>query len=431
MPGPQEQRLIRALQGAEGSGAFSDSAMWRSSNEALRDVAEKLRQTRPPAHGGEAGALTAEAMAAGFAKAADALAVRAGHLSDGSRALGDAGGAIEDARAVHESLGPEGTAPSYTPHEDPGSEEGIKARNSYLADVQAFEAQQAQREEAARRAAEKLEAELDKAADVMAGLHPEEPSGPGGPGDGPGYPGGSAAGGGGGSAGRGGSVATGVLSTGSQPTFDHVMSGPRDPGGGSDGPRIGYVPGQPTPNAGGTPAEIAGGTVPVSGVGSGGGGGGGGLGLGPAGVVAGGAAAGIIGAKLGGALRGVLAGGAGGGAAGVTGRSGTAASAVRGIGTTAKSAGASTLGRGAAAASAARPGASAPAAAGRSGAAGARSGAGAGSGTGRAGSRAGASGAGAGRSGRRGTDDDGLEHERFDVGEDWVGDDDAGPGVLS
>jgi len=412
MPGPQEQRLVRALHGAEGGRAMTNGRAWRTSNQLLDSVATSLRTVKPPAHGGEAGALTAQAMAEAFAKAAETLTRRAGHLSDGSQALGDAGGAIETAHAAHAALGPEGSAPTYTPHEDPGSEEGIKARNSHLADVRAFQAEQARREEAARQAADRLEQDLNRSADVMAGLHPKQPDGPGGPGPGGGYPAGSATGGaGGGGHRRGGSQ--GVLTAGPHVVVDGVGHGthPGDDGRDPGGPRVDYVPGHPTPNAGGTPATISSPTVPVAGIGAGSGGG---LALGPAGVVAGGAAAGVIGARLGGALRGVLAGGAGSagtgtGAAGVAGRPGTAASAVRGIGTTARSAGASTLGRSAASPTAGRSGSGA---AGRSGA---------GNGTGRAGSRG----------GRRGTDDDGLDHETFDVGEDWVGGDDAGPGVLS
>lgn len=432
MPGPQEQRLIQALQGGDGGRAFDQSRGWGDIQILLRDVAEALDTVDPPTHGGEAGALTAAAMKAAFSKSASAMRKRTDHIARGKQALAEAGAAIEVADADFQALGSEGSAPSYTPHEDPGSEAGIKQRNDYLSALQAFQAEQAKREEAARKAVDRLEDRLNQAADVMAGLHDQPRGGGDGPGGGS-YPPGSASGGAGGGGTRGGGVSGSAYVIGAHATFDEHGTGNggrggegRDPGG----PRIDYVPGDPSPNAGGTPATISASGGAVSGVASGSGGG---LDLGPAGVVAGGAAAGVIGAKLSGALRGVLAGGAGSagaaGAAGAAGR-GTAASAVRGIGATAKSAGASTLGRGAAAA--ARPGATAPGAAGRSGAAGARGGAAAGSGTGRAGSRAGAgAGAGAGRGGRRGTDDDGLDHERFDVGEDWVGDDDAAPGVLS
>lgn len=436
MPGPQEQRLIKALQGADGGRAFTQSRGWSTVRKLLADVADALDSVDPPSHGGEAGALTADAMKNAFAKSAAAMRKRTTHLSLGEVALVDAGGAIETADAEFQALGPEGSAPTHTPHPDPGSEEGIKAQNKYLADLHAFEAQQAQREEAARKAADKLEAELDKAADVMAKLHDRHVRDEQGTGGGGGYPAGAASGGGAGSAARGGGGSAFVLTAGPDRTPDDGPRGPRDPDGGPrdpGGPRIDYVPGSPNPHPGGTPAEIgSGSTVPVAGVGSGSGGG---LNLGPAGVVAGGAAAGIIGAKLGGALRGVLAGGAGaaGSGAGVAGRSsGTAASAVRGIGATAKSAGASTLGRSATSAAAGRA-AAGGGTAGRPGTAG--------NGAGRAGSRAGAPGAGrgaghgagrgGGRGGRGGKDQDGLDHERFDVGEDWVGDDDAGPGVLS
>ncbi len=410
MPGPEEQRLIRALTGAESGKAFGLSGDWIKCSDVLTTVATRLRVAEMPIHGGDAGALTKEAMKTAFAKAAEALDKRVEHLGRGQTALLDAGDAIDTARTEYEKLGPESPAPSYTPHEDPGSEAGIKQRNAFLDELAAFNSQQQHRENVSKAQADRLDQVFTASAEVMQSIHGQKPDipDPGGPGGGypPGRPVGGGGGGGvssGGGGGGGGVITAGVVREGGD-------------GRAPDGPGVGYAPGQgDRPSSLDSPPSAlvpsASGSAPGSAIGSGGG-----LGLGnTAALAAGAAGAGVIGAKLTGALRGALAGAAGGAA----GR-GTAASAVRGIGSSARAGGTGTLGRGAGAAPG-RGGASGAGRFGQGGGAGAGSRVGAGTGTGAG-----------GRGGRGGTDDARAQaHDEFDVAEDWVGDDDAAPGVIS
>ncbi|MCX6400876.1 MAG: hypothetical protein NTX33_13230 [Propionibacteriales bacterium] len=177
----------------------------------------------------------------------------------------------------------------------------------------------------------------------------------------------------------------------------------------------GFEPGEDTGSEHVTPGPV-GGTLtnpgPANGTGSTGGGG---LGINPA--IGGGLAAGVFGGPgLVKAVRGALAG------RGVFGPTPGA------IGSTARTGGASTLGR----SGGATPGSPVSRSGGRGGGGGAgggRPGPGTAGGRGRGGGR-GTPGTGAGGRGRKGRDEEGRERDLFDDGSDWIDDEGAGPDVL-
>ena len=429
MPGPWEQRLVEALQGAAPETVAGGGNDWNDSASILSQVAAQLQTTTLPTVPGEFGEQTAAAFNSSLARTSKAMADRARLMALGSQALGGASSALDQARSALQALGPEGSAPSYTPPDDPGSPQGIKAHHDYLSAVSAYNAQQQHREDVSRQHYQALTQELQKSTATMKKIHGQQDPPP--PPRSYGPTGGSA----------GGSSYSGSVASAATPTprghGEAQQVHWQESGGGRPAVDHTYPTGQPggAPYAGADPAlSIPGETIPAPD------GSGGGPGLGVLGAGAGGAAAaGLIGARLTNALRGggLFGGGsasAAGGGSAVAGR-GTAASSVRGIGASARTGGAGTIGRGAAAAEgeaatgrSAANGRSGAGTIGRSGAA-PRSGGSARSGsTGRAGGRGG-SGA-AGRAGRRRDDEKGEKRDLFDVGEDWVGDDEAAPGVL-
>lgn len=425
MPGPHEQRLIRALTGAKPGRVRGHGGDWELASRMLEGIAREIAGMQLPVRDGEAGALTARAMNDAFRKSAEAMSHRAEQLKLGRYALDDSSEAMRDAMDAWAALGDEEGPPTYTPHEDPASEAGIQHEKKFQADLDAFQAKAAHREEVARQQNEKLDKTFRESTETMKKIHgqpdpePETTS----------YPGGAAGAGGGGAApGAGVAGSTGgrnpngtLVGTVGQPGDDYApVAGELITGGGVAG-GVGAVPAA----VGGT---SDGGGFPL-----------GGVGLGVAGI-AGGTAAGLIGAKLVNALRGGggLLGGSPGsaGSAGLAGR-GTAAAGVRGIGASGRAGGAGTIGRGAASAGAGVAGRGAGSAgrgvgagagaAGRSGASGRTGGRAGGAG------RGGAAGAGAGAAGRggRGKDDEKAKQgEHYEIDGEWVGDEEAAPGIL-
>src|SRR4051812_30664858 len=100
MPGPQEQRLVRALQGAAPGTIGSHGLSWEQCALLLTTVGRQLAAAKLPIRGGEAGALTAEAMNSAFAKTAEGMAKRSHQLRFGNEALGAAANALSTARTA-------------------------------------------------------------------------------------------------------------------------------------------------------------------------------------------------------------------------------------------------------------------------------------------------------------------------------------------
>ena len=455
MAGPQEQRLIQSLGGVRPENVEARALEWYNAAGALREVAQRLAVAELPVPDGDAGAQTAAAMDAAFKKSAQAMGERAAKLDDGHAALIAAAKVISDAQQAHTTLGAEESAPTYTPHPDPGSEAGIKAKNQFNDKMATYQAGVDHRESVSRKHADDMDKVLQASSRTMKEIHgePDPPPPPQGRGDNPG-------------AQSGGGKTPGNVSHSVTGVGYHASSGTiTDPGGPKgSGPLTGHV----TPTSHGTLTEPSaaipgssggqpgsgtgsGSTIPgVTPIGASSGGGGltSGTGVGVAGVAAGGVGGGLLSGGLLSGLRGGGVSGVSGVSGGVTPVTGTAAtgtaqSAVRGIGTTARAPGASTIGRsgsvtaGSAGTTSAR-GTAAGSSAGRSAGAGSRAGAsGAGRAAGRAGaggrSSAGRAGAGAGAGGRngRGKDDEkGRKRDLFDVAEDWIDDEEAAPGVL-
>ncbi|MEP9363994.1 hypothetical protein ABLE68_13580 [Nocardioides sp. CN2-186] len=420
MPGPQETRLIQALQGARPGNVDSRSYEWAKCADILRTVSGQLDQAEMPVVAGEAGEKTASAMNSAFKAAAAGMKERETKLRAGSQALASAQAALDEAKSAHEALGAESAPPTYTPSEDPGSEAGIKHHNDYLAKAAAHQSEVEHRERVSREHADKLDQALRHSSDTMREIHGEKEGGDDGGRRGP------VGGGGGGSSSAGGhgGGAPAVHLAGPNPG-----SGPgyhpghhHNPGHGGHttnppGPGVTYPPG------GGTQEPGGGGTIGTIPVGTSPGGGLPGTGL-VAGATAGGVGAGLLGAGLtSGGLRGILSSG---GAS-----PSTAQSAVRGIGTTSRAAGATTLGRSgvSSASTTSGTGASGRSAGGAAGANRSGSSTRGGKAGGRSGGRSGGA-AGGGRGGRRKDDDKSGKHDVFDVDEDWVDDEGAAPGVL-
>jgi len=439
--GPQVERLHNAVTGAEPAPVGTGANEWRRCGAVLQTISMYLQNASPgvrEAIGGETG----PAVDAAFQQSAKAMLAKAALLGDGGGALGAVSQAMQTATEEYAKLtAAEPTEPAAyrAPVGNPTDEE-LQQQAQSKAKEQAFAQALAAQEEKARAAADALDEAFEKQTQTMKEIHgePDPPPPPPPPSGQPGSAGGTS-----GSAGSGGAAAVphlrgqagiGVVDHG----FAQVHPGPHvgyvPAGGGHDG--NGYLPGT---GSTGDPTAPVEGAVPGS---TGGLGGPGGSSIGTAGATAGGMAAGLLGAKLTGALKGGLFPTSGGtaGTAGTTGR-GTAASAVRGIGSSARTGGAGTIGRSGAAAgsggTAGRAGVGGAGGAGRSGSgAGAgRSGSGgrAGSGSGARAGAGGRSGAGTGAGGRsgRGKDDEkGRKKELFDVGEDWVDDEGAAPGVI-
>lgn len=407
MAGPEEQRLIRALSGAAPEALDVHRDEWNMCAGLLVAVARQLQATELPIPDGDAGGLTASAMNAAFATAATAMTARSLQLREGRNALGTVASALQRAHLAYAGLGPERSAPTYTPHADPQSEEGIKVHNAYLGQLAAFQADQQHREEVARQQNEQLDAAFTSAQRTMQEIHGEKrhDTTP------PAYSGATVGGGGGSTSGSGAPMVATSAGTSTGAGSTHTFPGHSHAGHHAEivpgGDHVHYTPGGAGDlSSPGEPGELPAAMV----VGANAEPGAGGLGLGAGAGVAGGAAAGIIGARLGGVLKGGGLFGGGQGVAGATARAGVAArgstaATVRGIGTSSRSGTSGTLGRSGAAGSSGRSGAGAGAA-------------------GRAGAGA------TGRGGRGKDDRKRRPTEAFDVGEDWVGDDDAAPGVL-
>lgn len=422
MPGPQETRLVQALDGARPGNVDGRAFEWSKCADILRTVSGRLAVAEMPIPEGEAGEKTAGAMNAAFKSAATGMVERADKLTAGSQALTAASQVIDAARQAHAALGAESAAPTYTPSDDPGSEAGIKHHNDYLAKAAAHQAEVDHRERISREHADRIDKVLTKSSDTMREIHGEKkeddriperklPTGGGGTSPSTG--------------GRGGGSPTVHLAgpnPGSGPGHDPGHGhGPGHGGNGThpSGPGVTYPPGGGTHEPGG--GTVA--TIPIgtsTGTSTGGGVPGASL---VAGATAGGVGAGLLGAGLTpGGLRGVLP---------IGGTSGsTAQSAVRGIGATSRAAGATTLGRSGVSATGTSSGSTATGRSASGGAAGANRSGSSTRGGGRAGGR-GAAGSGAGgRNGRRKDDDKPGKRDLFDVDEDWVDDEGVAPGVL-
>ena len=436
--GPQVERLNKAVIGTDPGVVNRAATEWGRCGTTLQKVSEYLANasgTVKWAIGGETG----PAVDAAFKRSAEAMAAKAQVMNEAVAALVDAGAAMHVAQQAAATMQGMEQPAEYTAPGDADEAQLAKEAKSKAAQ-KAFAKAFAEQEEKARIEADELEATFAKSAATMKKIHgePDPPPPPLPPSDDLQTPGN-----GGSSNGTTGHSVTPTHLTGHigqqpqteiglikdpQPTYDYVPNHP--------GSEVGTgTTGVGTTGSSGTPIDY----VPGTGSGSSGGIG---SALGVGGATAGGMAAGLLGAKLTGALKGGLFPTSGGAA---TAGRGTASSAVRGIGSSARTGGAGTIGKSGAAAGSGAAGKSAAgtgSGAGRSGAGGAgRSGAG---GAGRSGAgsgaRAGAGGRGGaggrtgagptGRSGRGKDDEKGKKHELFDVGEDWVDDEGAAPGVL-
>lgn len=444
MAGPQEDRLRQALSGAHPTSASGGADEWRNCAVILENVSRSLLTAKMPIEPGDAGGKTAAAMDASFHKSAEAMAKRATKLSEGAVALTDASEVIAKAHDAYTGLGPEKSAPTYTPHENPHSPEGIKQHKAYLSDLAAYNADQQHREAVAKQHADRMDAVFKASSATMKEIHgiPDPPPAP------KGYAGG------GGST-TGGTSSTTVphstVPTGPGGPHGNTVADPPTPHPGSDpgtDPGPGYTPGPGShpatpwaPGGGdGTPQDNSP-TNPIPPFGGGGGGAGagtpGGAGSGSAGGLTGGAGLGLAGAATGGLGGGLLSTGLAGGVRGgmpILANGGTAASGVRGIGSTARTGVSGTLGRTGVAATGSGSGTSTRGAGTRSGAVagrGATGRGGAGS-RGTAGRRGSAAGSTAGGRGGRSKDDEKKKRQvELDDVEDWIDDEEAAPGVIS
>jgi hypothetical protein len=454
--GPEAERLTRAVTNAEPETVDAASREWEACARVLKTVSDYLDSasgTVRSAIGGETG----PAVDAAFRRSAGAMDARSTVLLHGSQALRGASAALQKAKDEEAKLRDIPVPTAYrAPLGNPTDEELHQQAQSKAREQQAASAL-ADQEAKARAEADRLDAELARSTDTMKQIH-GEPDPPPPPIDPPRTP--TPASNGGSSAGMTGHAVSApqLHGSGGHPSSDLVFTHPtKDPqveytpigGGGDTGAPGGGDPGGGDPGGSspsGTPTGFPSSPISSSELGTPGSSG---AGPGVAGATAGGMAAGLIGAKLSGVLKGGLLPSSGG--AGTAAGRGTAASAVRGIGSSARTGGAGTLGRSGAAPGASTAGrgaagrAGGAAAAGKSAAGGAgaagksasggRSGAGAsgrsGSGAGGRGGSGGRGGAGvAGRSARGKDDEKGKKHELFDVGEDWVDDEGAAPGVL-
>ena len=426
MPGPEETRLIQALDGTHPGKADGGSVEWSNCAELLERVALSLSVAELPIPPGDAGAETAGAITDSFHRSASAMSTRAVKLRAGKSALEQASQAITEANAAHIALGPEPGAPTYTPHEDPNSPAGIKKHNAFLGEMAAYDAQREHREKVARQHADRMDAVFAKSSATMKEIHgiPDPPPPP------EGY-----SGSGGGGAGTHQAPAHHSTTSPSHPgggttTTLHPYHPGNGGGHGNGDNTIDYVPGGGGTDDGGS-SEGSTSTVPVLGTSdpaptTGGSTGGvtGSAGLGLAGAAAGGIGGGVLGTGL--ATSGIR----GGGIAPISTGGGTAASGVRGIGATSRSGVSATLGRpgGVSATSSATgttsrgTGAVAGRGPGSRGASGSR---------GAAGGRGAASGSTVGGRGGRSKDDKTKgRHGEFDDTDDWIDDEDVAPGVL-
>ncbi|GAB6986769.1 hypothetical protein [Nocardioides pyridinolyticus] len=451
MPGPEERRLIQALNGIMPGRAGGGAQEWDECAEILVQLGQRLHATTMPIPPGEAGAQTAQAMDTAFKRSATAMIERAEKLRHGVRALRDAQGVMEDARTAYETLGPETSGPGeFRSTADPKSPEYITAKQQHGAAEAAHLEEQQRRERVSKHWADQLDATFTKSAGTMREIHGEPPPPPPPSGYQGSHRGVSAPGGGvgGHTAPSGGGVGTpggrgehhlaptgGDVGTPGGSGGEHNLP-PTGSGGTPQGtPLTPYDPGTPggTTTVGGT---TGGGVSPAAG-------------LGVAGAAGGAAAGGIIGAGLAtGGLRGAIT--------PALVNPGTAASGVRGIGATSRTGVSGALGRPAGVSGTPGAGAASSGTAARSGSA-ARSGVGAArSGAASAGSRGSAGGRGTGaavrgagargsaaagggvarRGGVAGRGGRGKDEERrgqddpFEAPEDWVGEDEASPAIL-
>jgi hypothetical protein len=439
MAGPEETRLIQALQGANPGKASGGAKDWSACAELLDSVAASLAVAQLPVGAGDAGEQTAKAITESFHRSAKAMSERAGKMRQGTTALQDASQVITTANEAHIALGPEPTAPTYTPHEDPSSEAGIKKHNAFLADQAAYDAEREHREKVSQREADRMDTVFAKSSATMKDIHgipdpPPPPPGYGGTGGGStphaGTPHSPTRGDTGGThptgqwqpprppadtgtdtgVGDGIGTATGT-GTGTDTGTAGGGGGPQGNPGIDYQPNPGSTPGPPV----GTGTGIGGGLTPTTG-------------LGVAGAAAGGIGGGLLGAGLTtGGIRGTTP---------VVTSPGTSASGVRGIGATARSGVSGTLGRSGGAA-AVSSGSSARGTGARAGATAvgrgtsARGAAGRGADSrGAAGGRGGAAGSTAGGRSGRSKDEKKGRRDPFDVEEEWVDDEGAAPGVL-
>ncbi len=227
MAGPEETRLAQGLTGSMPLTVGARAGEWSECAQILLDVATQLGNVSMPIPPGEAGAETATAMNAAFARSADAMRKRAAKLQQGNAALDDSSQVIEQAKAAFEALGPENAAPTHTPHEDPSSPAGIRAENKYNSELAAFHADQERRERISKTHADRMDQVFQRSAATMKEIHgePDPPPPP------PAYSGGGGGVGGGAGFGSGGGYAPG---SGGPRTLHPV--GTYEPGPGGHGP---------------------------------------------------------------------------------------------------------------------------------------------------------------------------------------------------
>ncbi len=125
MPGPQETRLIQALDGARPGNVDTRAYEWSKCADILHTVSGRLDVAEMPVAAGEAGEKTAGAMNTAFKSAAAGMKERATKLRAGSQALAAAQTALDDAQSAHAALGAESarrrTPRARTPARRPGS----------------------------------------------------------------------------------------------------------------------------------------------------------------------------------------------------------------------------------------------------------------------------------------------------------------------
>lgn len=459
-PGPQEARLRHALTGAD-DGVLGDAATeWRITGELLGTIATHLTAASAEKR---FGGMTGPAVSERLATAATQMTEDSVDLSRGSASLARSALVVHDAREALVALDADPQTQHlpdpgpWTPPVGPLSDEDVADQRDNDRDRKRAQRNLQEREDAARKWAERMDTVYSHEIVVMKRIH-GVPDSDGDLGD----PLGDPTDGGGGRTPAPGLPVPPLPPRGPrgprdpfpprEPQPPRDVDPPRDPSVPPGGPGTVVPPGVPGhpgyPGYPGGPgsdqgADVQGPSAPQPGTGGTGvgapgtGPGGGTLGPPPS---AGGGAGGVSPGALAGAS-GIL-GGAGGVRGGAPGVVPGASSGARPIGSSTRGPGApGALGRSGAAAGGvptSRPGAGGRAgaggAAGRAGSKGTAGGRGAAAGAGtqgrRTGKGAGAAGAGGRRGGGKDQEREGRDRDLFDDGQDWIDDEGAAPGVL-
>lgn len=434
--GPQELRLDQALAGAAEPLVQTAIDEWYD-GAALLGAVERALLNAKPLIADQFGPDTSDAAATAFQKMADKVAERREQMNRAGQALSVAKGALVSAQAVRASLGGAPSPPGEF-RADPDADEvdQLRAHRAHAAQVQAYNAAVAEREQQAREAADHMDRVYRGSTETMREVHGEPDAARGG-----GSAGGGGAGAGGGTAATGGGAVTAGGGTTRGDGGHHVVIGSSPGPAQVSGPGgSGHVPGHlPSQVTGAGVPQGPGETAPAAAGG-------------PTTPIGASAAGGPTGATVGG-LAGALGGGLVGGMAGITGAvrgggvsaaaAGNNAAQARPIGSSSRTATSGALGRSTpvpgapttrAAGAAPGSGGASRSAGGGAGGGGARAaGGGAPGSRGRSGGRATGARAGAvvARGGpRKRTEDKPGEQEFFEDAQDWIDDEDGAPGVL-